>query len=123
MIKKSDYQEQPIDEMLLAYLKVLAEPKRMKILDLLMEGVQCNCEIGNNLDMAPNLISHHLGVLRQAGLVTVTRDDRDARWAYYAVNPDAVVELQTILARFFDLKRIKPRQEICGPDSQNAKGA
>ena len=45
-------------------LKVLAEPKRLLILHLLMEGVQCNCELGDALQMAPNLISHHLSVLR-----------------------------------------------------------
>ena len=39
-------------------LKVLAEPKRLRILHMLMEGVQCNCELGDALDMAPNLISH-----------------------------------------------------------------
>ncbi len=55
-------------------LKALAEPKRLLILHLLMEGVQCNCELGEALDMAPNLISHHLSVLRKAGLVDVERD-------------------------------------------------
>ena len=59
-------------------LKVLAEPKRLLILHLLMEGVQCNCELGDALQMAPNLISHHLSVLRQAGLVDVERRRRCA---------------------------------------------
>ena len=49
-------------------LKVLAEPKRLHIVHMLMEGVQCNCELGDALEMAPNLISHHLRVLREAGL-------------------------------------------------------
>ena len=48
-------------------LKILAEPKRLLILHLLMEGVQCNCELGDALQMPPNLISHHLSVLRKAG--------------------------------------------------------
>ena len=68
------------------WLKVLAEPKRLLILHLLMEGVQCNCELGERLEMAPNLISHHLSVLRQAGLVDVERDALDARWIYYSIN-------------------------------------
>ncbi len=58
-------------------LKVLAEPKRLLIINLLMEGVQCNCELGGALQMAPNLISHHLSVLRQAGLVDMERDPLD----------------------------------------------
>ena len=64
-------------------LKALAEPKRLRILHMLMEGVQCNCELGDALDMAPNLISHHLRILREVGLVDVERDPDDARWVYY----------------------------------------
>ena len=58
------------------WLKVLAEPNRLLIFHFLMEGVQCNCELGDGLEMAPNLISHHLRVLREAGLVDVERDAR-----------------------------------------------
>ena len=58
-------------ETLAEHLRVLAEPKRLLIFHLMMEGVQCNCELGEALDMAPNLISHHLRVLREAGLVDV----------------------------------------------------
>lgn len=36
-----------------------------------MEGVQCNCELGDKQQMAPNLISHHLSKLRAVGLVNV----------------------------------------------------
>ena len=98
-------------------LKVLAEPKRLLILHLLMEGVQCNCELGDALQMAPNLISHHLSVLRQAGLVDVERDAVDARWIYYSINPAALNELNKMFGVFFDPDRIKPRRSTCGPQS------
>jgi len=96
-------------------LKVLAEPKRLLILNLLMEGVQCNCELGDVLDMPPNLISHHLRALRQAGLVNVERDEFDARWVYYSVNRQALEELNHAFSTFFDPARIKPRLPTCGP--------
>ncbi len=96
-------------------LKVVAEPKRLRILHMLMEGVQCNCELGDALDMAPNLISHHLRVLREAGLVQVERDPDDARWMYYSPNRKALEELNRSIAVFFDLSRIKPRRPTCGP--------
>ena len=98
-------------------LKVLAEPKRLLILHLLMEGVQCNCELGDALEMAPNLISHHLSVLRQAGLVEIERDAVDARWVYYSINQAALNELTEMFGVFFDLARIKPRRPSCGPQS------
>lgn len=95
--------------------KVLAEPKRLLILHMLMEGVQCNCELGDALHMAPNLISHHLSVLRQAGLVDVERDALDARWVYYSINRKALDELNEIFGMFFDPARIRPRRPTCGP--------
>lgn len=97
------------------WLKVLAEPKRLLILNLLMEGVQCNCELGDALQMTPNLISHHLSVLRRAGLVDVERDALDARWLYYSINRQALDELNETFGAFFDPARIKPRLPSCGP--------
>ena len=101
-------------EQMAAWLKVLAEPKRLHIIHLLLEGVQCNCELGDALDAPPNLVSHHLRVLREAGLVDMERDPLDARWVYYSVNPDALRALQTAFATFFDPARMKPRR-VCGP--------
>ena len=89
----------------------------MRIVQLLREGVQCNCELVGALDMAPNLISHHLRILRETGLVTVERDADDARWVYYALDRLALAELMAILGAFFDPARIKERHPACGPQS------
>jgi ArsR family transcriptional regulator len=96
-------------------LKVLAEPKRLFILHMLMEGVQCNCELGDALKMPPNLISHHLRALREADLVDVERDALDARWVYYSINRKTLDELNQAFGGFFDPARIKPRRPTCGP--------
>jgi ArsR family transcriptional regulator len=100
---------------LAARLKVLAEPKRLLILHLLIEGVHCNCELGDALQLAPNLISHHLRILREAGLVDVEHDALDARWVYYSINRAALDELNAAFGSFFDPTRIKPRRPTCGP--------
>lgn len=97
------------------WLKVISEPNRLLILEKIIEGVQCNCELGDTLQMAPNLISHHLGILRQAGLVDVERDSTDGRWIYYSINNDAMEDLKTIFGDFFDQERIQPRRYTCGP--------
>ncbi len=96
-------------------LKVLAEPNRLLIFNLLMEGVQCNCELGDALKMPPNLISHHLSKLRAAGLVDMERDPVDSRWIYYSVNRAALKQLSTAFGKFLDPKRIQPRRVTCGP--------
>jgi ArsR family transcriptional regulator len=104
-----------ITQSLVNALQVLGEPTRLAIFDLLMQGVQCNCEIGDNLNLPLNLISHHLKVLRNAGLVNVERDATDARWIYYSVNQRALSQLREQVDAFLDPARIKPRQPMCGP--------
>jgi ArsR family transcriptional regulator len=99
------------------WLKILADPTRLRIFNLLMEGVQCNCELGDQLHLPRNLISHHFNVLRQAGLVDMERDPLDARWIYYSVNPAALVELNRAFSAFFNPDRIQPRRAYCGPQA------
>ena len=104
-------------------LKLLADPTRLAILDLLMEGVQCNCYLGDRLGLTMNLISHHLKVLREAGWVNVERDPLDARWMYYSVNQEKVIELREQVSAFLDPQRIQPRLPTCGPQFAGAESA
>jgi ArsR family transcriptional regulator len=97
------------------HFKVLGDPTHLAIFDLLMEGVQCNCEIGDRLGLPMNLISHHLKVLRDAGLVQAERDPLDARWVYYSVNQILLKRLRDQLGAFLDPARIQPRLPSCGP--------
>lgn len=96
-------------------LKVLSDPTRLMIFDLLMQGVQCNCEIGDHLKLPMNLISHHLKTLRDAGWVDAERDPVDARWIYYSINKRALDQLRAQLDAFLDPQRIQPRLPTCGP--------
>ena len=96
-------------------LKVLSDPNRLMILELLMQGVQCNCELGDKLGLPMNLISHHLKVLREAGLVDAERDPVDARWVYYSINTRLLARLRDELYAFLDPERIVPRLPTCGP--------
>ena len=74
-----------LDEVI-AVIKALAEPNRFRIFAELMRGDSCNCELKDNLDLPPNLLSHHLRALSEAGLVTSRRDNIDGRWIYYSVD-------------------------------------
>jgi ArsR family transcriptional regulator len=97
------------------WLKVLCEPNRLLLLDAIINGVQCNCELGETLGLAPNLISHHLSVLRQTGIIEAERDQSDARWIYYTVNSEVLTNLQHLLSGFFDPSRIQPLSYNCRP--------
>jgi len=96
-------------------MKVLAEPNRLALLRKIMDGIQCNCELGGELNLAPNLISHHLGILRDAGLISLERDRFDARWIYYSINQEALDDYLRLFTEFLNPKRILPRQVSCGP--------
>jgi ArsR family transcriptional regulator len=90
-------------------LKALSDPTRLSIFDMLTEGMHCNCEISEQLDLSLSLVSHHLRILREVGLVQGQRDPNDARWIHYSVNQNAMAELSQALGHLLDTNRIKPR--------------
>lgn len=99
-------------------LKALADPNRLRILDTLMQGDSCNCELNDRLGLPPNLLSHHLRVLRQVGLIDSRRDVVDGRWIYYAVNKETVTHWRAWFNEFLDPARIQIRATLCGPEGQ-----
>lgn len=100
-----------------AVLKALADPNRLRIFAELMDGDSCNCELQDNLNLAPNLLSHHLRILAKVGLVHSRRDKLDGRWIYYAVDRETADYWQTWLSNFLDPTRICQRT-MCGPEGQ-----
>jgi ArsR family transcriptional regulator len=103
---------------MVAVLKALADPNRLRILDLLMQNDSCNCELNEKLGLAPNLLSHHLRVLREAALIQDRRDALDGRWIYYAVNQEQAGECLAWLGHLLDPARLRERPLLCGPEGQ-----
>ena len=104
-------------EELARVLKALVDPSRLSIFNMLMEGVQCNCEIAKRLGFSLSLISHHLRVLHDVGLVQSERDDQDARWIYHSVRRPRLAQLDAAMRHLLDVDRIQPRLPSCGPKS------
>jgi ArsR family transcriptional regulator len=78
-------------------LKVLADPARLRILSLIQAqpgGEACVCHLTEPLGLSQPTVSHHLKVLREAGMVS--RDERGS-WAYYRVLPEALEALRAVL--------------------------
>lgn len=101
-------------------LKALADPNRLRIFAALMRGVSCNGWLTEELALSPNLLSHHLKVLREVGLVQDRRDVVDGRWIYYQVNLSALTELHQWLVNFFDPARVAVEPNLCGPEATAA---
>lgn len=83
-------------ERIAAPAKALAEPLRVRILDVLRRNDEpvCQCELIALFGIKQSLLSHHIKTLVDAGLVTV---ERRHRWAYYSVSFDALKELTSWL--------------------------
>ena len=77
-----------------ALLAVAADPVRWRLLTALAEAAHCVCELQPVGAVAPNLLSYHLRVLREAGLVTAARR---GRWIDYALADDALQRLHAAL--------------------------
>jgi ArsR family transcriptional regulator len=75
-----------------AIAKALGDPVRLQLVDVLRKhaGKVCVCELVPLFDLSQPTVSHHLKVLRDAGIVG---SERRGLWAYYYVAPDALAEL------------------------------
>jgi ArsR family transcriptional regulator len=102
---------------LLVALKALADETRLRIFVLLTRQESCVCEIEDMLNLSQSLVSNHLAVLRQAGLVKARRDAEDARWIFYRADPEAAAALRQ---KWTSLLEVKPTpgdrrraEEVC----------
>jgi len=98
---------------LAATLKALADEKRLQVLALLRRGEACVCEIEEVLGFSQTLVSHHLGVLRRAGLVRARRDENDGRWVYYSIDRASLARLNQQYLALLDVAQIAERVAHC----------
>jgi ArsR family transcriptional regulator len=76
--------------------KALGDPVRLRLLSLITSagGEMCVCDLTGAFDLTGPTISHHLKVLREAGLVDC---ERRGTWVYYWPMPAALRNLATLL--------------------------
>ena len=84
-------------ERMASVAKALGDPIRLQLVDVLRKhaGKVCVCELVPLFDLSQPTISHHLKVLREAGIVA---SERRGLWAYYYVLPDALKEFTAWLS-------------------------
>ena len=97
---------------LAAVARALSDPIRVQLVDVLRRhaGKVCVCELTPLFDVSQPTVSHHLKVLRDAGLVDV---ERRGLWAFYYVIPEATKELQ-------DMAEMKPHLALTVSDVDRA---
>ncbi|GAB2628952.1 metalloregulator ArsR/SmtB family transcription factor [Prescottella soli] len=78
--------------------KAIGDPVRLRMLSLIAShegGESCVCDISPAFDLSQPTISHHLKVLREAGLLDC---ERRGTWVYYQVIPSALAQLSAVLS-------------------------
>jgi ArsR family transcriptional regulator len=79
----------------------LSDEARLRIIEILLDGEHCVCDLMTHIDAAQSRLSYHLKVLKDAGLVL---DRREGRWSYYTLQRDVFLEAEELLAG------LRPRQ-------------
>jgi ArsR family transcriptional regulator len=81
---------------LAALFKALADPTRVAIVNRLATGEECCvCDLTAAFELSQPTVSHHLRILRNAGLVEA---ERRGTWAYYRLVPEAIDRLRDVFA-------------------------
>lgn len=105
--KTISYSEQEIR--LTKYVKALAHPARMAILNLLLEKKTCICgDIVDELPLSQSTVSQHLKELKDVGLI---KGDIDGTSVCYCINSVVWKEISSQLALFFD--RLNEQNSTC----------
>lgn len=96
MVEAITIEMSPVDqEQAVGLLAVVADPVRWRLLARLADaGTHCVCELQPVGGVAPNVLSYHLKVLREAGLVTSAKR---GRWVDYTLAPDAPARIAAAL--------------------------
>ena len=86
---------EPDREELAARFKALADPTRVAIINCLSAADEvCVCNLTETFELSQPTISHHLKILREAGLVA---SSRRGTWAYYRLVPESIAALRSAL--------------------------
>jgi ArsR family transcriptional regulator, arsenate/arsenite/antimonite-responsive transcriptional repressor len=77
-------------------LKALADPTRLRMVGILRRAAEpvCICDFTAAFNLTQPTISHHMGKLRDAGLVDVTRR---GIWSYYRLRPGMTAKIRALL--------------------------
>ncbi len=92
-----------------AALKALAEPNRLRVAQELARGELCACRLLDTLSISQPTLSHHMKVLQDAGLV---RCRRQGKWCHYSLEPDAMFELAELFKTLAEAPQAK-NDETC----------
>lgn len=92
------------------WFHALSDETRLDIVERLLGGERCVCELTDALDAAQSRLSFHLRTLKDAGLVT---DRREGRWVHYTLNRDTLSEVEEYIGTLVRATRAPRTARAC----------
>ncbi|MEN9593809.1 MAG: hypothetical protein RLY23_292 [Actinomycetota bacterium] len=87
-------------------LRAIAEPMRWRIINALTQEMLCVCHLVADLGASQPLVSHHIRVLKDAGLIVGTRE---GPWTYYSLAPGALDRVGHEIAQLEEVSGVSKR--------------
>jgi ArsR family transcriptional regulator len=81
--------------------KALGDQHRLTIIKYLYKDEKCVCELIEKMNLSQPALSHHLKILKQAGLL---KDRREGKWIFYSVNHKEYKEFLDLVNQSLDIK-------------------
>ena len=82
-----------------------SDPLRLEIIDLMMDGEVCVCDIMKLTKLSQSRISYHIKILKESGLIS---DRQEGRWVYYSLKKESLIFIKewiTYLTDYFPNKK------------------
>jgi ArsR family transcriptional regulator len=92
------------------WFHALSDETRLEIVERLIGGERCVCELTDLMDAAQSRLSFHLKTLKDAEIVT---DRREGRWVYYTLNRETLDEIETLVGSLKRTDRTTARSIKC----------
>lgn len=90
--------------------KAFCDEKRLRILELLLNGEKCTCVLNEALDIPQSTLSYHMKILCESGIVA---GREEGKWTHYSINVDGLLSAMDILQEFAFPKQGQEESDSC----------
>lgn len=77
--------------------KALADDNRLEVMELLMSGAKCGCELLDAMKIGQSTLSHHMRILHEAGLVDACKE---GKWTHYSLSAEGSAQVRALIERY-----------------------
>ena len=91
-------------------LKAFADENRLAVIELLMDGSKCGCELLEALKIGQPTLSHHMRILCEAGLVDAYKE---GKWMHYSLSAEGMARAKELVEQYIRYPEQAARRSDC----------